>query len=97
MRYQFKTDNLAMLFHTGQGMRLHRDVVKAFVKVVRIIDAAQDERDLRVAKGRRMEKLTGDREGQYSIRLNDQYRLIFTIEHDEEGSILVIIEIVDYH
>lgn len=97
MRYQFTTDDLAILFNTGRGMNLHPSVVKAFIKVMRIIDAAQDERDLRAAKGRHMEKLSGTREGQYSVRLNDQYRLIFTIERDEEGNYLLIIELVDYH
>jgi proteic killer suppression protein len=97
MRFYFKTDELEILFHTGQGMNLHPNVVKAFIKVVRIIDVAEDERDLRAAKGRRMEKLVGDREGQYSIRLTDKYRMIFTIEMDDEGNYLFILEIIDYH
>ncbi|HEY3377329.1 MAG TPA: type II toxin-antitoxin system RelE/ParE family toxin [Armatimonadota bacterium] len=91
------TEELAVLFRTGQGMHLHPNVVKAFIKAVRIIDAAQDERDLRAAKGRRMEKLSGNREGQYSIRLNDQYRLIFTMVRDDEGHYVFIIEMIDYH
>lgn len=97
MRYQFRSHALERLFHTGQGMNLHPSVVKAFIKTVRIIDAAQDERDLRAAKGRRMEKLSGDREGQYAVRLNNQYRLIFTIERDDEGNYLFFIDMVDYH
>ena len=44
-----------------------------------------------------MEKLQGDRDGQYSVRVNDQYRLIFTITQDDEGNYLLIIELVDYH
>jgi proteic killer suppression protein len=97
MRFYFKTDDLKSLYHTGYGMNIHPNVVKAFIKVVRIIDTAQDERDLRAAKGRRMEKLAGDREGQYSVRLNDQYRLIFTVERDDEGNYVFIIEMIDYH
>jgi proteic killer suppression protein len=44
-----------------------------------------------------MEKLSGVREGQYSIRLDKQYRLIFTIERDQDGNYLLIIDLVDYH
>jgi len=96
MRYFFKTVVLEILFHTGQGMHLHPNIVKSFVKIMRIIDAAQDERDLRVVNGRRMEKLSGDREGQYSIRLNDQYHLMFTINH-LDGNYIFIIEMIDHH
>lgn len=97
MRFRLKTPELELLFYTGQSRNLPIGVVKAFIKAIRVIDAAQDERDLRAAKGKRMEKLSGSREGQYSLRLNDQYRLVFTIEKDMEGNYLIIIEIVDYH
>lgn len=78
-------------------MNLHTDVVKAFIRTVRQIGAASDLRDLRVVKGRRLEKLKGDREGQYSMRLNDQYRLILAISNDAQGHIIIILNIVDYH
>ena len=61
------------------------------------IAAATDERDLRALKSRRLEKLAGNREGQYSMRLNDQWRLILETEEDEQGKYLLIVEITDYH
>jgi len=44
-----------------------------------------------------MEKLHGIRDGQYSVRVTSQFRLIFTIEKDDGGNLLLIIELVDYH
>lgn len=57
------------------------------------LDVAMTLDDLRVPPGNRLEKLKGDREGQYSIRINDQYRVCFfwTIKGPEE------VEICDYH
>jgi len=49
--------------------------------------------DLRVPPGNRLEKLSGDREGQYSIRINDQWRLCFTWTDGNAEDV----EIVDYH
>lgn len=97
MRFSFKDDKLAVLYANGQGMGLHPDVIKVFSRTVQQIASANDLRDLRAVKGRRLEKLKGDREGQYSMRLNNQYRLIFTIEEDTHGNLVTIIEIVDYH
>jgi toxin HigB-1 len=56
------------------------------------LDSATALEDLRVPLGNRLEVLKGDRAGQYSIRINDQYRVCFTW-HDEPGNV----EIVDYH
>jgi len=72
-------------------------VVEAFARAVAIIDAARDERDLYTQKGMRFEKLKGARKGQRSIRLNQQWRLILSIERDNEGALVWIVEIVDYH
>ena len=49
--------------------------------------------DLRVPPANRLEKLDGDRKGQYSIRINDQYRICFTVE----GNNFFDVEIVEYH
>lgn len=58
-----------------------------------MIDAARDVEDLRVPPGNRLEKLSGDRDGQYSIRVNDQYRICFS--WSDAGAENV--ELVDYH
>ena len=57
------------------------------------INQAAVQNDLRVRLGNRLEELRGNREGQHSIRINDQYRVCFTwTEHGAEE-----VEIVDYH
>ncbi len=97
MRFYFQNDELADLFETGSSSYFQPAVVSAFFRVMALIAQARDERDIRAIKGRRMERLQGDRQGQYSIRLNNQYRLIFTTARDEDGNYLLIIEMVDYH
>lgn len=57
------------------------------------LDAATRLDDLRVPPGNRLEKLTGDRAGQYSIRVNDQWRVCFRWVGDDAYDV----EIVDYH
>ena len=58
-----------------------------------ILDGATELEDLRVPPGNRLEKLRGDRQGQYSIRINDQYRICFVWRgHDAYE-----VEITDYH
>ena len=58
-----------------------------------MLDAAESLNDLRVPPSNRLEKLSGDRGGQYSIRINDQWRICFRWE---EGNAYDV-EIVDYH
>ena len=58
-----------------------------------MLDAAETLADLRVPPGNRLEKLVGDRAGQYSIRINQQWRICFSwTEGGPEN-----VEIVDYH
>jgi len=72
-------------------------VVTAFRKRMQQIRAATDERDLYQLRSLRFERLKGKRKGQRSIRLNDQWRLIMSIEECEEGKVVVIMEVTDYH
>jgi proteic killer suppression protein len=58
-----------------------------------MLDAAAKLEDLQIPPGNRLEKLKGDREGQYSIRINDQYRICFTW-HDGNS---YDVEVTDYH
>lgn len=64
-----------------------------------VIVAASHENDLRAMKSLHFEKLKGRRgvRGEYSLRLNKQYRLTFTIETDDQGKLLHILDIEDYH
>jgi len=58
-----------------------------------ILDAAEALDDLRVPPSNRLEKLSGDRQGQYSIRVNDQWRVCFEWRSGDAYRV----EIVDYH
>ena len=58
-----------------------------------IIDAAETLNDLRVPPGNRLEQLRGDRTGQYSIRINDQWRICFRWTAAGAADV----EIIDYH
>jgi toxin HigB-1 len=73
------------------------NVVKAFRKRMQFIRGAANENDLREMKSYRFERLKGDRKEDYSIRLNDQFRLIFQIEKADNGNTFVILDIEDYH
>jgi proteic killer suppression protein len=78
----------------GEGRKgFPADLVKAARRKLRYLNAAGDLGDLRSPPGNRLEALAGDRKGQYSIRINDQFRVCFvwTAEGPTE------VEIVDYH
>jgi len=66
---------------------------RAAYRKLAILDAAGSVSDLRLPPGNRLEKLSGDRQGQYSIRINDQWRICFVWE----GGDAFQVEIVDYH
>jgi toxin HigB-1 len=72
-------------------------VVKAFRVRMQSIRAADNENDLRALKSLHFEKLKGDRKGDYSIRLNKQFRLTFQIEEGDDGNRIVVLAIEDYH
>lgn len=75
----------------------NRDVIRSFRKKLQLLDAAKDDRDVRAWKSLHLEKLSGDRAGTWSIRLNDQHRLILRFETDDAGRFVVILELADYH
>lgn len=79
------------------GFDRPQGVVRGFRKVMQAIRAASDERDLYQLKGLRFEKLKGDRQGQSSLRLNGQWRLIVEVRGTAPLKIIGVIEIVDYH
>ncbi len=58
-----------------------------------MLDAATSVADLRTPPGNRLEKLKGDREGQWSIRINDQWRICFRFDNGDAFEA----DIVDYH
>jgi toxin HigB-1 len=76
---------------------LSQEVVRAYRKKMQQIRAFRDERDFMALKSLHFEKLKGKREGQHSIRLNMQWRLVFEIRGGHPCKVIGIIEIVDYH
>jgi len=79
----------------GEKVRQWEPVRRQAEKRLRILDAATSLRDLATLNSNRLEALKGDRKGQYSIRINDQWRICFKWAKDELGPSSV--EIVDYH
>lgn len=71
--------------------------VRGYRKVMGWIRAARDERDIRQMRSLHFEKLRGNRSHQYSMRVNDQYRLIVEIESADGRTKVVLVEVIDYH
>lgn len=79
---------------------LSQAIVRAFRKKMQAIRAASDERDFYKQRSFNFEELQGKRKGQYSIRLNDQYRLVFELvpgNPEPKRKTVKIICIEDYH
>jgi toxin HigB-1 len=72
-------------------------IVKAYRRRMQQIRAASDERTFYARRSLNFEKLQGDRIGQYSMRLNDQWRLIIQLRGVAPRKTVHILEIVDYH
>jgi proteic killer suppression protein len=89
----FRDTETECLFNRERGSKLARPLQRAALRKLLLLDAAEALDDLRVPPGNRLEKVAGDREGQYSIRVNDQYRLCFRWE----GADAHDVEVVDYH
>ena len=73
--------------------KLPQTIQRTALRKLIMIDNAGCLEDLRVPPANRLERLSGDREGQYSIRINDQFRVCFKVE----GNNFFNVEIVDYH
>lgn len=84
------------LYHGRQTARVRRfphTIVSIALRKLDVINAARELSDLRMPPGNRLEALKGDREGSYSIRINDQWRIIFRWESGGASDV----SIVDYH
>lgn len=69
------------------------DIQRSARRILLYLDEAEDLQDLLAPPGNRLEKLKGDRTGQYSIRINDQWRICFDWADNQARNV----EIVDYH
>jgi len=98
MRFEFINKDLRSLYTDEKNAhRYPPGLVDSFFDVIAIITNAANENDIRALTSLHYEKLKGKREGQVSLRLNDQFRLIIQIIDETTGKKIQIIEIVDYH
>lgn len=89
----FRDRDTEHLFRRQRVKRLGVDVQRLALRKLRMLDAATSLDDLRVPPANRLEKLKGDRAGQYSIRVNRRWRICFRWRSGDAYNA----EIVDYH
>lgn len=89
----FRDTDTKRLWQSGKSRRLPADLHRRAFRKLAILNAAIALDNLRVPPGNHLEALHGDRSGQHSIRINDQYRVCFVWR---DGNALDV-EIVDYH
>jgi proteic killer suppression protein len=89
----FKCKETAQIFNVGFSRKFPASIMKKSIIKLAMLNRSDKLEDLTVPPSNHLEKLSGDREGQYSIRINDKYRICF--EWDNNNALNV--EIVDYH
>jgi proteic killer suppression protein len=89
----FKDSDTEKVFGRHSVKRFSRELQHAALRRLLILDAAETLGDLMIPPGNRLESLSGNRKGQHSIRINDQWRICFRWT----GSDAEEVEITDYH
>lgn len=89
----FQCKHTAAIFAGQETRRWPAEFQHLALRKLQILDAARAVEDLRIPPGNRLKKLSGDREGQWSIRINDQWRVCFEWRDGHAWNV----EIVDYH
>jgi proteic killer suppression protein len=89
----FKDGETQKVFHRERSKRLPPDIHQIALRKLRMLNNAYATADLRIPPANRLEKLSGDRAGQYSIRINDQWRICFEWKSNNAYNV----EITDYH
>jgi len=89
----FASKETERIFRGWVSRKLPHEIQKTARRKLLYLNDAEDLRDLLAPPGNRLEKLRGAREGQYSIRINDQWRICFRWQ----GGGALDVEIVDYH
>jgi proteic killer suppression protein len=89
----FKDKETERIFKRFYSKKFPVDIQRAALRKLRMLNRAEDLSDLRVPPGNRLEALKGQRKGQHSIRINDQWRICF-IWQDKDA---LDVEITDYH
>lgn len=81
------------IYRREVSLKLPKDIQQVALRKLKMINNAKNINDLRIPPANRLEKLMADREGQYSIRINDQWRICFVWQDGDAYDV----EIVDYH
>lgn len=89
----FKGKETEKVYGREGSSKLPRDIQQSALRKLRMINNAKNLADLRIPPANRLEKLRGDREGQHSVRVNDQWRICFTWRDGDAFEV----EISDYH
>jgi proteic killer suppression protein len=89
----FASEETEKIFLGRVSRKLPLDIQRSARRKLIYLDDAEDPQDLQAPPGNRLEKLKGDRAGQYSIRINDQWRICFEWVENKARNV----EVVDYH
>ena len=89
----FKSKEAEKIFGGRYSKRFPIDIERLSARKLEMLSAASELKSLRIPPSIRLEKLKGDRTGQYSIRINDQWRICFVWKAGDAYEV----EIVDYH
>ena len=93
MIYNFASKETEKLFHRRFSRKLPHDIQRRARMKLEILDAAERLEDLRIPPSNHLEKLSHDRDGQHSIRINKQWRICF----EWHNGYAYEVEITDYH
>ena len=89
----FASDETQKIFQGQVSRKLPKDIQRTARRKLIYLDDAEDLQDIQAVPGNKFEKLKGNRTGQYSIRINDQWRIVFKWAHGNAFEV----EITDYH
>ncbi|EEJ41294.1 type II toxin-antitoxin system RelE/ParE family toxin [Limosilactobacillus vaginalis] len=94
MILSFADKETEKVFEQKFSKKLPQSIQRIALRKLIMIDNAENINDLRIPPANHLEQLSGDREGQYSIRINSQFRICFTVRGQNN---IKDVEIVDYH
>ena len=89
----FKDKETQRIFERQRSRKLPSEIQQVALRKLRMLNQSTTLQELRIPPANRLERLNGDREGQYSIRINNQWRICFEWQNDDAFNV----EIVDYH
>lgn len=89
----FANKDSEKLFATGKSRKFPPEIITRAIMRLTQLDSARDVTDLMMPPSNRLESLSGNRSGQWSIRINDQWRICFSFANGEATEV----EITDYH